>query len=256
MPSINNLEAMPKRVLNIFYVLDTSGSMKGDAIDTLNSAMSETIDELSKQVATNADAQLKISVLEFNSGCDWLQPNGPEDVEDFSWRDLEAKGITDIGHALEELNDKLSKNEYLSSLTGSFLPIIIFMTDGGATDNYKKYLDYIRKNKWFARATKIGFALGDAPDKKMIAEIVGNCEAVVSTSNLLIFSKLIKFVSIRSSMLCSATNVATHDVKGSDVIRLAVENENSGDFSVGVESYVVDEQSFGDYDDYDDDDWN
>ncbi len=234
MPNINELEVMPRRVLNIFYVLDTSGSMDGAPIGTLNDAMGETIEILSQQAKKNADALLKIAVLQFNSGCEWLQPSGPEDAVDFVWQDLKAGGITDMGAALKELGSKLSKDAYLSSMTGSFLPVIIFMTDGGATDDYEKALTEIRKNKWFSRATKIGFALGESPDKKMIAEVVGNAEAVLATADLELFSRLIKFVSTTSSMLCSASHTSHEDVSGADIVQMAVAEEKSHDLTVGT----------------------
>lgn len=237
MPNINELEAMPRRVLNIFYVLDTSGSMTGAPIGALNSAMGETLYALAEQAKGNADAQLKIAVLEFNSGCNWITNHGPEDAEDFVWKDLEAGGITDFGDALSELGSKLSKDAYLSSMTGSYLPVIIFMSDGGATDDYKKALLAVRENKWYARATKIGFALGDDADKKMLAEVVGNPEAVIATTDLNVFSRLIRFVSTTSSMMCSSSKTSSEDVTGSDVVKMAVELDfDKKDLSVGVEN--------------------
>lgn len=249
MPKIDELEAIPRRVLNIFYVLDTSRSMNGKPIDTLNSAMKETINILSEQAKTNADAMLKIAVLEFNSGCEWLQPSGPEEAEDFVWNNLQAKGITDMGHALAELDSKLSKDVYLKSMTGSYSPIIIFMTDGAPTDNYKKYLERIRQNKWFRRSTKIGFALGHNPDVQMIAEIVGNSEAVLSTSDLSTFSRLIKFVSTTSSMMCSVVKSPSDEVTGADIVKLAVDQEDSDKVTIGTDDTFIDN-----YDDFDDDD--
>lgn len=223
MPSITTLEKPPRRALHIFYVLDTSGSMGGAPIATLNRAMEETVEVLRKQAKSNADAELKIAVLQFNSGAKWVQPNGPEDMEDFIWEDLTAGGLTDVGAALKELDSKLSRNAYLSSMTGAYLPVIIFMSDGYATDDYQKALAQIRQNKWFARGTKIGFALGDDPDMKMISEVVGNCEAVVKTDDLDLFARLIKFASVTSSMLCSTSRTSAEAVTGAGVIGDAID---------------------------------
>ena len=162
---------------------------------------------------------MKIAVLEFNSGCKWLNPSGPEDMEDFMWEELSAGGLTDIGAALTELDSKLSRKAFLNSITGSYLPIIIFMTDGYATDDYTKALAQIRQNKWFQRATKIGFALGDDPDKKMISEVVGNCEAVINTNDLSLFSRLMKYVSVTSSMLVSTSRTTAAEVTGATIVK-------------------------------------
>ncbi|MBQ4126313.1 MAG: hypothetical protein II595_10205, partial [Desulfovibrio sp.] len=37
------------------------------------------------------------------------------------------------------------------------------------------------------------------PDKKMISEVVGNSEAVINTSDLSLFRRLMKYVSVTSS---------------------------------------------------------
>ena len=218
------LPPVARKAMTIFYVLDTSGSMGGTPIATLNSAMEETIAALKQQAESNGDAELKIAVLEFNSGCKWLNPSGPEDMEDFMWEELSAGGLTDIGAALTELDSKLSRKAFLNSITGSYLPIIIFMTDGYATDDYTKALAQIRQNKWFQRATKIGFALGDDPDKKMISEVVGNCEAVINTNDLSLFSRLMKYVSVTSSMLVSTSRTTAAEVTGATIVKDMVDN--------------------------------
>ena len=60
----------------------------------------------------NGDANLKIAVMEFNTGCKWIPDNGPENMADFAWEDLKAGGLTDIGDALDELNNKMSTDVY------------------------------------------------------------------------------------------------------------------------------------------------
>lgn len=217
MPSTGDLNEVARRELTVFYVLDTSGSMTGAPISTLNRAMEETIEVLKDQ--KNSDAKLKIAVLEFNSGCKWVQPAGPEEMEDFFWEDLEAGGLTDVGAALNELDDKLSTKAFLDSMTGAYMPIIIFMTDGYATDDYTKALDEIRKNKWFKRATKIGFAIGDDPDLKMICEVVGNSEAVVRTNDLELFAQLLRFASVTASMLVSKSRTSEEEITGAKIIQ-------------------------------------
>lgn len=180
MPRIDEVGTVPRKDLHIFYVLDTSGSMADEGkIGMLNRAMEETLDALQDVAKHNGDANLKIAVMEFNTGCKWITDNGPENMADFEWEDLKAGGLTDIGDALDELNNKMSTHAWLNSMMGALMPIIIFMTDGYATDDWEKKLDKVRENRWFRRATKIGFALGNDADKKMIASVVGNSEAVI-----------------------------------------------------------------------------
>lgn len=224
MPNTNSLTESPRKELHVFYVLDTSGSMEGAKISALNHAMEECTEALKTLAKSNGDAKLKIAVMEFNSGCKWITSNGPEDLEeDFEYEYLEAGGLTDIGAALKELNSKLSRHAFLNSMTGALMPVIIFMTDGYATDDYTKALEEIRKNRWFARGTKIGFALGDDPDVKMLSSVVGNSEAVIKTTDLDLFKRLMKFVSVTASMLVSQSATTETASTGEDIMAQAKE---------------------------------
>lgn len=236
MPDISRIKPTSRRDLHVFYVLDTSGSMEGKPIQILNQTMQETIKALEKVAKSNGDAQLKISVLEFASVAKWMQPSGPEKVEDFVWMDLTAGGLTQVGAALKELNSKLDKNEFLQTSNGMFLPVIIFMTDGHPTDEYEPVLEEIKKNKLFRRATKIGFAVGEHADVEMIAHLTGDSEAVIRTNNLAVFAKLLQFVSVTSSVLASTPKTGPIST-GRDAVWGALEESgiNPEDVSSGID---------------------
>lgn len=256
---MQNLEAAPRRELHVFYVLDTSGSMSGERISQLNHAMEECTEALKKLAKSNADAKLKIAVLEFNSACRWVTSNGPEDLEeDFEYEYLNAGGLTEIGAALRELNSKLSRHAFLNSMTGALMPVIIFMTDGAATDEYAKDLAELRKNRWFARGTKIGFAIGDEADKKMISEVVGNSEAVLTVTDLELFKRLMKFVSVTASMLVSQSATAETASSGADIVKQAqAQLDFSDDAIVHLDAadYNKEPDPPADDDGWDDGDW-
>lgn len=221
MPAMNELTQMPRKDLHIFYILDTSGSMEGTKISALNHAMDETIEALRTISKQNGDARLKIAVLNFNTGAEWITKNGPEYLEEhFEYEYLEAGGLTDMGAALRALNSKLSQHEFLGSMMGALMPVMIFMTDGYATDNYEDALEEIRKNRWFARGTKIGFALGEDADVKMISSIVGNSEAVIRVTDNELFRRLMRFVSVTSSMVRSQSATADTTPTGAEILRL------------------------------------
>ena len=223
MPSMGNLTESPRKELHVFYVLDTSGSMEGAKISALNHAVEECTQALKTLAKGNGDAKLKMAVLEFNTNCRWVTANGPEDLEeDFIYEYMEAGGLTEMGAALRELNGKLSQHEYLKSMTCALMPVIIFMTDGYATDDYENALQEIRKNRWFRRGTKIGFALGDDADVAMIASVVGNKEAVIQTTDLELFKRLMKFVSVTASMLVSQSATSDTASSGADIVKRAI----------------------------------
>lgn len=237
-----------RRALPVFYVLDTSGSMIGESIDSLNMAMKATTNALKQVAAHNGDARIKIAVLSFNTDARWLQPAGPEDMEDFVWTNLQAEGYTFVDRALEKLNEKLSKNGFLASETGLLYPIIIFMSDGYAMGDYRQALDRINQNRYFRKAVKIGFAIGDRPDVEMIARVVGDPEAVLRTENLGIFAKLIRFVSVTSSSLASVSRVKSDDVTGGQVVSRVMDQEDFDMSEVVLGAEILDDDVIRDID--------
>ncbi len=218
MPNPLRMRGAQRPDLHVFYVLDTSGSMTGNPIGVLNQAMDSTVDALSQVAAHNSNARVKIAVLEFNTTCRWIQPRGPEDMEDFFWDDLEARGMTYMGAALDELDSKLHRGKFLGSSAGAYLPVIIFMTDGFANDDYEAALKRIKQNKWFSKATRIGFAIGRNPDVTMIARLTGDSEAVIRTNDLGLFATMLKFVSVSAVSLGSQSHTSDDAVSGHAVL--------------------------------------
>ena len=222
-----------RKELHIFYVLETGGSMCGTSIALLNRAMIESTEALKELAKDNIGAELKIAVLEWNSNCKWVTPNGPESLEDdFFWQDLTAWGGWSMGEALTELNSKLSKNGYLKSITGALIPIIIFIGNGYPTDYWQRALDKIRKNKWFEKATKIAFAIGEdniETDVETFASLVGDHKAVININmnNMELGKKLVSSVSVTSAILASKVLSTTNTViKGRDIVEYALRENN------------------------------
>ena len=209
-----------KKELHVFYVLDTSGSMTGAPITALNLAMRETVAELADISMNSNDASLKIAVMTFDSDIGWVTrgTNGLEDAEDFIWTDLNAGGLTSLGAALKELNKKLSRNEMMASTMGNKIPVIIFMSDGYPTDGWTSELEELKKNKWFAAATKIAFALGDDADCDALAKVVGGPEAVIRTNDLVAFRKMIRIVSVAASLARSQSATSSDEMDGGSIV--------------------------------------
>ena len=207
-------------VLNLFYILDTSGSMRLDnKIATLNRAMRDTLEAVRQESQDNNHAQVRVAVLEFNSTCRWLNPSGPEDLErGFFYEELSAQGGTSIGAALKELDSKLSRTAFIDARRSNLMPVIIFMTDGMPTDQWEAGLDKINRNKWFMNAARIGFALGGDADQQVIARIVGGPEHVIRTQDLDDFAALLRWVSISSTMLQSQSRPGAGGNVGAEAV--------------------------------------
>lgn len=219
MPDIREQETIARKLLPIIYVLDTSGSMRGDRIAAVNAAMHETMDVLRDVSKNNPTAELKIGVLQFASGANWITDKGFVYMEDFYWNDLKAGGVTDLGSAINELGDKMSRKKFLDSDVGYKVPVIIFMSDGGPTDDYVSALKKVNAtNKWFKASTKIAIAVGENANIPVLQEIAGNDEAVIKVDDLETLKKLIKVVSVTASMIGSRSKTdsdSTEEIIGS-----------------------------------------
>ena len=201
----NIVDEIPRKVLTLFYLVDTSGSMSGSKIGALNTAVRETLPIVNEISKSNSDSKIKIAVLEFSSGCEWMYPT-PKDVEDFEWVDLDAGGLTSMGEAYEILSDKLSQSHgFMQEATGSFAPVILLLSDGVPTDDAEHGLQKLQANKWFKVATKIAIAIGNETYTQALVDFTGNEEAVLTVHTIDELKKIIRMVSVTASRVNSKT---------------------------------------------------
>jgi uncharacterized protein YegL len=198
----------------LFFIVDTSGSMDGEKIGAVNTAIREVVPEIVDISNENADALIKIAVLEFSSGVKWLTPNGPVDSNDYRWTNLDAAGTTDFGAACKALNEKMSTKAFMSEATGSFAPALFLLSDGEPTDNWQAELDKLKQNNWFKAAVKVALAIGDGADKDVLKAFTGSIETVLEVHNKAMLMKMIKFVSVRASQVASKTTNAIDPSQG------------------------------------------
>lgn len=207
---------VPRRTMVLFFVVDCSGSMSGSKMGTVNTAIEEVIPELKDISESNADAQIKVATLQFSTGARWNE-SAPVPAEVFRWNYLDANGLTDLGEACLQLNEKLSRNAFMSDTTGSFAPAIFLLSDGAPTDNYAHGLEKLRKNNWFKKAIKVAVAIGDDANTKVLSEFTGNIESVITVHSPEALKKWIQFVSVRASEIGSkSSSVGTNAENNSD----------------------------------------
>lgn len=196
-----------RRTMVLFFVVDTSGSMNGSKIGTVNSAIEEIIPELKAMSENNSDAQIKIATLAFSTGARWMD-SAPVAAENYRWNCLDANGVTDLGAACFSLNEKLSRKAFMNNASGSFAPAVFLLSDGEPTDNFRIGLGELKQNNWFRKAIKVAIAIGDDANESVLAEFTGNVESVITVHTPGELKKWIQFVSVRSCEIGSKSSNA------------------------------------------------
>lgn len=150
-----------------FYVLvDTSGSMVGAKIGSLNDAMSNIVVEL-KQISSSTNQGITLSVLSFGKETKWMH-NQSVDVEDFTWNRLSAGGMTPLGKACIELERDL-KSDTKESDENIF---IILLSDGSPTDDFEEGIETLSANQKFKSSARFAVAIGDNADIPILSRFV------------------------------------------------------------------------------------
>lgn len=195
-----------RRIMNLFFLIDVSGSMNGEKIAAVNDAMRNIIPIVHDISSNNPDADIKVSSLAFSNGSHWLNPE-PVAASCMQWHDLTADGMTELGKACLELNSKLShKHGFMKSATGSYAPVVILLSDGGPTDDFDAGLDQLKQNAWFRHATRIAIAIGNDADVDVLKRFSGSIELVFRVHDIEALKTVIKVAVITSSMVNSTSS--------------------------------------------------
>lgn len=213
-----NATAVSKKSLVIFFLIDTSGSMRGTKMGELNTVMEELIPEIRR--VGEADTDVKLAVLTFSTDVKWMYAN-PISIEDFQWTRLEADGVTSMGEAFKELSVRMSRNSFLNSPSLSFAPVIFLMTDGYPSDDYKAGLKALEANSWYKFGLKAALGIGSEANDDMLAEFTGTKDTVVHAYSGGQLAQMIKIVAVTASQIGSKSMTLSDEsgkeVNGEDV---------------------------------------
>lgn len=205
---------LANRPLHFFWIVDCSGSMDGEKIQKLNFAIQDVLPSMKLAAANNPNAQLLIRALKFSTGSQWIK-SAPEAIADYDWEDLEAGGVTDMGKAFELLADQLK----IPPMPERALPpVLVLVSDGQPTDDYKKGLATLLSVPWAKKAVKVAISIGDDAILDMLAEFTQNRELVFNVKTKDDLVKMIKWASTLAQQVSSP--IGTNEEKGPIIVDL------------------------------------
>lgn len=238
-----------RRKMILFFLIDTSGSMSGKKIQSVNEAIENVLPIIGEISDENPDAEINIAAMKFSTGVDWVY-NEPKEAKDFIWQPVSPEALTSLGEACRELSRKLSRsNGFMPTSTGSgyYAPAIILLSDGGPTDDFQGGLKVLKENSWFKNAIKVAIAIGDDADEDVLKDFTGSSEAVIKVHNIDALKTMIRVIAVTSSQIGSKSSSAGDASKQDEVIKEITESVKDTD---GAESTAA--PAAGDnYDDWD-----
>lgn len=168
--SDNNVRRLP-----VYLVLDVSGSMTGEPIESVRQGVKALLSDLRGDPVSLESVYL--SIITFSSGA---QQTPLTDLASFQEPNLSANGSTAMGAALKLLDESIDKDVRKSSeqVKGDYRPIVFLMTDGQPTDEWEAYADKIKTKKL---GNIIACAAGRGADKACLQRIT---ETVIELQSL------------------------------------------------------------------------
>ena len=172
--------AIAARPMHFFWIVDCSGSMMIDGkMQSLNNAIDESIPAMRDVAEENPFAEILVRTVRFSSGAQW-QDSQPTAVADFKWTNLDAEGVTDMGAAFELVAEQLAVDKMGER---GYPPVLVLLSDGQPTDDWKKGLDKLLNTPWGKRASRIAIAIGNDADHEPLQAFINNIEFPVLQAN-------------------------------------------------------------------------
>jgi uncharacterized protein YegL len=157
------------RRLPVYLLLDTSGSMSGEPIESVKNGVQVMISTLRQNPQAIETAY--ISVITFDATAQQIIPL--TDLASFQMVDLRASGTTALGAALLLLCNRIQTELIATSMVkkGDWKPIVFIMTDGAPTDDWQAGVAAFSNIK---TAFTVACAAGSGADTSVLKQITEN----------------------------------------------------------------------------------
>lgn len=200
----------------VVLLLDTSGSMWGNAINELNAGLKQFIQETANDEAASMSVELE--VITFDSYANVVMPFTPiSDVEQ-NPSPLVANGMTAMGAGLALAYNDLQERRRLYRDNGisSYKPWVILMTDGGPNDEWQESARKMRELGEKGKIQYIGLEIGDSVDHSTMLSILPANPGPVKLKGLR-FKQFFKWLtdslsSVSASTVSEEDNICFGDV--------------------------------------------
>ena len=181
------------RRLPVYLLIDTSGSMKGEPIASVNVGLECMVAALKNDPFALESAN--IAIITFDRTVNCLVPLTPVDELNLPTITTPESGPTHTGQALKVLCEHVDKEIRLSTPTqkGDWMPLLFLMTDGKPSDTklYNEMIAEVKKRK-FARI--VACAAGPTAKTEPLLQLTSDVYSL-DTVDAQAFTQFFKWVS-------------------------------------------------------------
>lgn len=170
------------RALPVFLLIDVSGSMKGEKIESVNVALKEMINQFRK--ITNPKGIIELEIITFgNDKVEIIKPLSV--IKDNDYFIFNAEGNTPMGKAFEFVTQRIEDYNVVSQR--SYIPTVILISDGNPTDftDYKPGMDVHEISNWISlqklhggtrssKSVKTALGIGQDVDNNILRAFINN----------------------------------------------------------------------------------
>jgi uncharacterized protein YegL len=187
------LDKISKRTLTLIFIVNTSESMSGVKIGTLNETMKNVLLDIQQIATENPYEEIKIAVLKYADNAEWLTPT-PVVANNFKWKYLGCDGESNFGSVCYHLRKAFLDKNFIRNPI--YCPIVFLFTDSGSNGAYREELSRLKSNYLFNQSIKIALPIGDAADRDMLLEFTGSAETINNEYTPDYLIKLLRFIHI------------------------------------------------------------
>lgn len=190
------------RPLPVILLLDRSGSMSGEKISTLNSALNDMIQSF--KTAGQGEVEINLGIISFGDGGAsydlQLQP-----VAGISNMSLQANGGTPMGMALRMAKDLIEDKEIIPSK--GYRPAVVLVSDGEPNDDWEQPMNNFIGGGRSSKCERFAMAIGTSQEDPVLNKFLSGTEnKVFLASDASKIRDFFKFVTMSVSVRSRSQN--------------------------------------------------